>query len=147
MASFLICNVPRVVLNVYELLTVGRMRDDACFTLPAWVSATAVLSYVLIATNSSVNFFLYCLVNPTFRAEFLERFLPCLAASGGNSQGNGGRRAGGGTPSQSKQASTTTKRSTIKVCKISAASSMFSYKLFFKLHSRVTTTGRRPLPS
>lgn len=73
---FLVCNIPRIILNAYEMLqvhTIRANRDNKCFALPGWILLTTNLSLVLITLNSSVNFFIYCLVNTTFRKEMLTR--------------------------------------------------------------------------
>ena len=84
---FLVCNLPRIVLNSYEVFMVAVFRrnvDNACYRLPDWVMLTATLSLLLMTMNSSVNCFVYCVVNSTFRAELLAR-LPaaCVAAAKG----------------------------------------------------------------
>ena len=74
---FLVCNVPRIVLNTYEVFTVHTFRknlNNACYRLPLWVMLTTTLSLLLMTMNSSINFFIYCFVNPAFRAEILQRF-------------------------------------------------------------------------
>ncbi len=73
---FLMCNVPRIALNTYEVLTLDQFqknRDNECFVLPVWVQSVSVLSLTAITINSSVNLLIYCVVNSAFRAEFLAR--------------------------------------------------------------------------
>lgn len=73
---FLVCNVPRIVLNFYEMLTINAFRenvDNICFQLPEWVMITTSLSLLLMTINSSINFLIYCFLNPTFRTEFVRR--------------------------------------------------------------------------
>ena len=76
---FLVCNLPRIILNCYEVFIITKVELE-CFTLPAWVIVINLVNHVLMVTNSSINFFVYCFVNTTFRAQFLKRFLPCLLA-------------------------------------------------------------------
>lgn len=78
--AFLVCNVPRIVLNCYEVFTVESFRanvDNECYRLPMWVMTTTLLSLLLMIVNSSINFFVYCLVNATFRQELLNRWPWC----------------------------------------------------------------------
>ncbi len=80
---FLLCNVPRIGLNFYEVLTVEAFRqnkDNECFSPPMWIMVTTLVSLVLMTLNSSVNFFIYCFVNATFRRLLLEKLrdmFPC----------------------------------------------------------------------
>lgn len=73
---FLVCNVPRIVLNTYEVFTVNIFKknvDNECYRLPLWVMITNSLSLILMTMNSSTNFFVYCFLNPSFRKEFFRR--------------------------------------------------------------------------
>lgn len=69
---FLVCNLPRIILNCYEVFIITKIDDqDPCFTLPAWVLIINLVNLVLMVTNSSINFFVYCFVNTTFRRQFV----------------------------------------------------------------------------
>jgi Na+(H+)/acetate symporter ActP len=73
---FFVCNVPRIVLNFYEFFTIEDFREDnECYVLPLWVMVMTSVSVVLMTINSSVNFFIYCLVNTKFREELKSRWL------------------------------------------------------------------------
>nr|XP_040583812.1 FMRFamide receptor-like [Lepeophtheirus salmonis] len=70
---FLICSLPRVILNLYEVLKLNMLRavvSNKCYTLPLWVDLLSSVSIALLVINSSINFFVYCFVNRTFRNEF-----------------------------------------------------------------------------
>jgi hypothetical protein len=43
------------------------IRDPKCFHLPLWVVLLTSVSLILMIINSSVNFFIYCVFNSTFR--------------------------------------------------------------------------------
>ena len=73
---FLVCNVPRIVLNCYEVFTVELFRENIendCYRLPLWVMLVTLLSLFLMIFNASINFFVYCLINTTFRQELVNR--------------------------------------------------------------------------
>ena len=51
-------------------------KNNDCFVLPSWVYVLSSVSVLLMAANSSTNFFVYCLVNATFRRELMARAGP-----------------------------------------------------------------------
>ena len=73
---FVFCHVLRLILNISEVINHERERnayENGCFGVEYWMFIATTLSNFLILVNSSINFFIYCLVNKTFKALFLER--------------------------------------------------------------------------
>ena len=70
---FLVSNTPRLILNFYEFFINEAFQESSkpsgCFYLPHWVLVTTSVSLVLITSNASTNFFIYCFVNTAFREE------------------------------------------------------------------------------
>jgi hypothetical protein len=69
-AVFFACNLPRIMLHVYE--TVIMEKAVACSAagkgaFPAWVWIMIVVSHLLLVVNSSVNMIIYCFWNAQFR--------------------------------------------------------------------------------
>ena len=68
-------NTPRLILNFYEFFINEAFQESSkpsstgCFYLPHWVLVTTSVSLVLITSNASTNFFIYCFVNTAFREE------------------------------------------------------------------------------
>ena len=73
--SFIVSNTPRLILNFYEFFINEAFQEASnpstsnCFPLPHWVLVTTSISLVLITSNASTNFFIYCFVNTAFREE------------------------------------------------------------------------------
>ena len=74
--SIIVSNTPRLILNFYEFFINEAFQEASnpstsnCFPLPHWVLVTTSISLVLITSNASTNFFIYCFVNTAFREEF-----------------------------------------------------------------------------
>ena len=70
---FLICNLPRLILNMHEI-TVIHIVNKCTHTdlggFPAWSIALGFVSHVLLVLNSSINLMIYCLVGAKFRQVF-----------------------------------------------------------------------------
>ena len=78
---FLVCNLPRILMNVYE--NVGweeeeeeEEGDSAAGAAPDWFLVCIQVSHFLLVANSSVNIVLYTWLNPLFR-EMLMESLTC----------------------------------------------------------------------
>ena len=69
----IVSNTPRLILNFYEFFINEAFQESSkpsgCFYLPHWVLVTTSVSLVLITSNASTNFFIYCFVNTAFREE------------------------------------------------------------------------------
>lgn len=85
--------------------------DNACYRLPSWVMVTTLVSLLLMTINASINFFIYCWINTTFRKELTRRFSSCAflelicgdggaGSSASNNNNNLTRRGGGATTAQ-----------------------------------------------
>ena len=70
--TFLVCHLPRIVLNVYEV-PMSRRRAicnglfHRPFYQPRWVIILTSIEKMSLIINSSINFFFYCLVGRAFR--------------------------------------------------------------------------------
>lgn len=74
---FLICHTPRTFLNLYEVLNAKRIMLDIknhCHGVPLSILFTQQASHLLLAINSSLNFFLYCAMSPLFLQQLSEFF-------------------------------------------------------------------------
>ena len=79
--SFLVCSLPRVILNVVELVQVLSWcishalergvfpEGSACLQMPAWTYFVRHLSHLLMTLNASMGFLIYCLASKFFFAE------------------------------------------------------------------------------
>lgn len=68
---YMVCNTPRLILNFYEFFSIDlfRRNPNLCFRMPTWVEVMTSVNLVIITFNSSVNYFIYCACNTTFREE------------------------------------------------------------------------------
>ena len=59
---FLVCHIPRVVLNIQELLMLEDLLQclGELFAPPAWFLCLTSFNHLLLGINSSVNFLIYC---------------------------------------------------------------------------------------
>ncbi len=69
---FLLCHLPRLLLNIHELLTIKyalecTRRGQQGFSL--WSLVLISVSHVLLVLNSSINILIYCLLSSKFREE------------------------------------------------------------------------------
>ena len=84
-AFFVVCNLPRVVLNLGELVSIAPFywnslfsvddhekkihseADKWCYSTPLWAHILRSISNLLLTLNASVCCFVYCVVCRTFR--------------------------------------------------------------------------------
>ena len=69
---FLLCHSPRLFLSLYEVWNAERIMQDnkhQCHGIPLGLLFTQQISHLLLAINSSLNFFLYCAMSPQFLQE------------------------------------------------------------------------------
>ena len=69
---FLVCHLPRLLLNIHELATIQHAMECQKVGLqpfPLWSLITISLSHVLLVINSSTNIFIYCFLSSKFREE------------------------------------------------------------------------------
>ena len=79
MKSFfcIVCNFPRVLLDIYEAVNVHQLiacaaKNQEQFPFWTWISLS--VSHFLLVVNSSINVVVYCLLGSKFRNEFLKIF-------------------------------------------------------------------------
>ena len=78
-ASFVICNTLRILLNMHEITVVDEILSCRCSHLggfPIWILILGFISPVLLVINSSVNFLIYCVFGTKFR-QVLYNYIPC----------------------------------------------------------------------
>ena len=77
-AVFLICNLPRLILNMHEITViqdVNRCQDTDLGGFPVWSIALGFVSHILLVFNSSTNLFIYCMVGAKFRSVFYRHIM------------------------------------------------------------------------
>ena len=82
---FGLSHVLRIVLNIEEFISLDESNaaeKKNCEWLKYWTIIVAPISHLLLATNSSINFFIYCWFNFSFRQVLLAKTLCCLVALG-----------------------------------------------------------------
>ena len=72
--TFLVCHLPRIILNIYEVpMNKRRFLCQAIFNKtfyqPLWVIILTSVEKLTLIINSSINFFFYCLVGKAFRKQ------------------------------------------------------------------------------
>ena len=70
---YLICNLPRLALNLVEYLLISeiyQVDDCGCYLAPWWLSSLIRSSHLLLTCNSSVNFIIYVAVSKRFKKVF-----------------------------------------------------------------------------
>lgn len=74
---FLVCHLPRLLLNIHELATIRNamkcMKADLN-PFPLWSTFAISISHVLLAINSSTNIFIYCFLSSKFREECVKLY-------------------------------------------------------------------------
>ena len=90
---FVICNVPKIVLNLEELVVVAplywknykyifdkSLHDvdndrvmPLCYSPPFWAHILGSISHFLQILNASICCVVYCIISPTFRQEFMAK--------------------------------------------------------------------------
>jgi len=74
---FLVSNIPRLVLNLTELLihtTASGRSECGCDPTPEWYLVMISVNHLFLTINSSVNFLIYCSVGEKFK-KVVVRFL------------------------------------------------------------------------
>jgi hypothetical protein len=77
-AVFIICNLPRLILNMHEITViqdVNRCQETDLGGFPTWSIALGFFSHVFLVFNSSINLVIYCMVGAKFRSVFFQRIL------------------------------------------------------------------------
>ena len=74
---FLVCHLPRLILNFYEAANIRRWNDCEAAGkkhVPLWFFYTIVLSHLLLALNSATNILVYTSLSLQFRIECRKLF-------------------------------------------------------------------------
>lgn len=84
---FLLCHILRISLNIEELILINdktRMEQirQGCDGVRYWALLAMPMSEILLRLNSSVNFFIYCAFNKSFRSVISENISNMLNACG-----------------------------------------------------------------
>ena len=69
---FLVCHLPRLLLNIHELATLEHSMEcqrAGKEPLGFWTLITIPSSHVLLVINSSTNIFIYSILSSKFREE------------------------------------------------------------------------------
>ena len=96
---FLVFNTPRNFLNLYEVIMFEQVKKDyfhGCRSLKFSILLIGTVSHLLLVINSSLNFFLYCLMSTSFRCELRALFTRWMASGMTRGLGMGFRRDGAG---------------------------------------------------
>ena len=67
---FLLFHILRILLNIEELsslLKINEAKKEKCEWLPFWTLVAVPISHTLLQINSSINLFIYCFCNKSFR--------------------------------------------------------------------------------
>ena len=78
---FIICvfmgtNLPRLLVNLYELFTVDSILNCGLHYLPpVWFICSSDLTHLLMVINGICNFLIYCWLNPNFKAVLYKTML------------------------------------------------------------------------
>lgn len=93
---FFVTNVPRVLLNLYELFHVDysiECGDD--FRPPVWLMCMSSVNHLLLVLNCIMNFVVYCCFNSGFKKVVCGRF-GCVGSASGSAGALDGGGGGGG---------------------------------------------------
>ena len=79
---FLICNLPRMVLNMVDssfmLDTITTyFYDCGANNIPTWYIFLVALNHLLLTTNSAINFLIYICIGRRFRQVLWEQIIGC----------------------------------------------------------------------
>lgn len=69
---FLICHLPRLLLNIHELVTIQHAMEcqgRGFHAFPLWSHIMISLSHLLLVINSATNILIYCCLSSKFREE------------------------------------------------------------------------------
>lgn len=69
---FLMCHLPRLLLNIHELATIRqamKCQEAGLQAFPLWSLVTISLSHLLLVINSATNILIYCCLSSKFREE------------------------------------------------------------------------------
>ena len=94
--GFIFCHLPRVGIDVHEILTLehSNMCKEAKMPniFPAWSFVGVYVSHFCLAINATMNMLIYCFMSPMFREEVVQ-VLQSVRTCGG--KGNSFKNAPG----------------------------------------------------
>ena len=64
---FIVTNIPRLLLNLYEVFNVDELIACQDFMPPIWFLCTTSVNHLLLVFNCIMNFVIYCYFNNSFR--------------------------------------------------------------------------------
>ena len=77
--TFVVCHILRIILSIEEFVihhtTFISLSNNCKYGHPYWVFISIPISEVLLKLNSSVNFFIYCAFNKSFRGVIHQHFM------------------------------------------------------------------------
>jgi hypothetical protein len=78
---FFVTNLPRLLLNLYELFNVDEMiACKEAFFPPTWFICSTSINHLLLVLNCVMNFVVYCCFNDGFKNLLCGRQPPSIAA-------------------------------------------------------------------
>ena len=72
--GFILCHLPRVGIDVHEILTLSHSNRCSAAQLPsfpAWTFIAVYVSHFSLVINATMNMYIYCFMSPPFRVELL----------------------------------------------------------------------------
>ena len=83
---FIVCHTLRIILNIEDFIirktTVVDLNKNCTYGHPYWYLISMPVSEILLRLNSSINFFIYCAFNNSFRRVLNERIIQVLKLCG-----------------------------------------------------------------
>ena len=80
---YIVCNIPRLVLNLAEYLYQSQLYQDydlcSCVRNKVWIEVTIRLNHLLLTVNSSANFIIYWSVGKKFKSTLVWQATAILA--------------------------------------------------------------------
>ena len=78
-ASFVVCNILRILLNMHEITVIEQIHLCRCSDLggfPVWIIILGFISQILLVINSSINLLIYCMFGTKFK-QVLSSYIKC----------------------------------------------------------------------
>lgn len=73
---FIFCHMIRISLAIHEMFVIDHYRQSIatnCSSVKFHILVLGTVSHLLLTTNSSLNFFIYCLMSTEFRVRFVKK--------------------------------------------------------------------------
>ena len=81
MIFFVLSDMLRIILNIEEFITLDEynsVKDKGCHWVTYWTILAAPISHIILSINSSINIFIYCYFNKTFREIIVTKWIEIL---------------------------------------------------------------------